>query len=133
LVLLGANINQGALLSSFDNLGSITGQNDAVSVAIDNNIFKEGNGSLSFGIKPSLGNGLASILVPLTNDFTSVLQNSGYFKLWVYLPSTALSSFILRLYSSSTDYFAMTATAFDDGTAFSTGLNTWKRVQFAIT
>ena len=133
LIMYGKNRNHGTPIQTFDYLTGITGVNDAQSLAIDTNIYEEGNGSLSFSINPTLGNGLASIEFSGNWDFSKVLNNNGLFKLYVWLASTAISAVNIRLYTDSTDYYALTATTFDDASAFTTGLDVFKRVQLSFT
>lgn len=129
LLMYGRNRNLGQTYQTFDYLTGITGINDAQNLAIDPNIYEEGNGSLSFNINPALGHGMASIVFSGNWDFSKVLDDSGLFKFYVWLASTAISSINLRLITDSTDYYALSATTFDDSTAFSTGLDVFKRVQ----
>lgn len=135
LLLFGRNLNDGALVNSFDQLGNspniFTGQNNAQNLHIDNNIYTQGSGSLAFDINPLLGgSGMGSIYWPTNYDFTTVLQDNGYFKMYVWLPTAAVSSINLTLFTSPTSYFGLSATTFADGTAFSTSLNNWKLVQW---
>lgn len=136
LMLFGRNLNQGQTLNTFDSISNPATivSNDAENPRIDNNIYKEGSGSLAFDIDPSLtGSGMATVKFTTNFDFTKVLQNSGLFKLWVWLASTNISEIILTLYTDASDYYILTASAFDDASAFSTGLDTWKKVQFSFT
>ncbi len=133
LLMYGNNLNKGQTYQTFDSLTGITGSNDAQNLAIDTNIVKEGQGSLSFNINPSLGHGLASITWTGNWDFSKELNNSGVFKLWAWLASTNLSAINLRLSTDSTNYYVLTTSTFDDSTAFSTGLDAWHRLQFGFT
>lgn len=132
LVMYGRNRNHGQTYQTFDNITGINAQNDAQNGRIDINIVKEGSGSFAFDINPSLGNGIASVEWGVSNDFSKEFNNSGVFKVWVWLASTAFSAINLRLYTDSSNYFILPATTFDDSTAFSTGLDAWKRVQFGF-
>ncbi len=135
LLMYGFNLNQGSTLSTFDSivLNGYVGQNDADSLVIDNNIFTEGSGSLSFDIDPTLGGtGIASIYWPVNYDFTTVLQKNGNFNLDVWLPSGNLTEINLVLLTDANDYYTLSASTFNDGTAFSTALNTWKTLQFSF-
>jgi len=135
LVIYGHNLNQGQIIASFDDLvtGGFVGQNDATGLAIDTNIYSEGSGSLSFEINPTLGGtGMASIYWPTNYDFYNELQNSGIFNLDVWLPDGNLSEINLVLMTDSNDYYTLSATEFNDGTAFSAGLNQWKTLAFSF-
>lgn len=132
LVMYGRNRNHGQTYQTFDQITGLSVLNDTQNPRIDINIVKEGAGSLAFDINPSLGNGLASVQWTAQNDFTKEFNNNGVFKVYVWLASTNLSAINLRLITDSTDYFVLPATTFDDSTAFSTGLDQWKRVQFSF-
>lgn len=135
LLMKGNNLHQGSTISTFDSIinNGYVGQNDADNLVIDTNIFTEGSGSLSFDIDPTLGGtGIASIYWPVNNDFTTVLQKNGNFNLDVWLPSANLTEINLVLLTDANNYYTLSATAFSDGTAFSTGLNAWKTVQFSF-
>ena len=132
LIMYGRNRNMGTPIQTFDSITGITGSNDAQNLAIDTNILKEGNGSLSFSINPSLGNGMASISFNGNWDFSKAFDNEGLFKLYIWLASTAISAVNLRLSTDSTNYLALTTSTFDDSSAFTTGLEAWKRVQLGF-
>ncbi len=92
LLLFGRNLNQGSTLNTFDSIVNplIAASNDAENLRIDNNIFKEGSGSTAFDIDSGLsGTGKATIKWTTNFDFTTLLQNGGFFKLWVWLASTS--------------------------------------------
>jgi len=135
LVTMGRNLNQGTTLETFDNIGSITGTNNAQNLRIDSNIYAEGNGSLAFDINPAASVlKTATILCPSTDDFTRVLQSNGIFKVNVYLPEDNISEIDLLLMTDANNYYVLSATTFTDGTAFATGLgDISKQVQFTLT
>lgn len=133
LVMYGQNLNNGQTLATFDSMGSFVGSNDATSLAIDTNIYKEGSGSLAFTIDPTLGKGKATIAWNTTqSDFYNLLQNNGVFKLYTWLPSGAISAINLYLITSSGNYYKLTTSTFDDGMAFTSALSQWKKVQFGF-
>lgn len=136
LVMYGSNKNKGTPIQTFDNITGISGINDAQNLAIDNNIYEEGNGSLSFTINPTLGHGMASIVFSLAGsgwDFSKVLDDNGLFKFYVWLASTSISAINLRLITDALNYYTLSATAFDTGAAFTTGLDAFNRVAESFT
>ena len=135
LITLARNLNQGSHIETFDNIGSITGSNNASNLRIDNNIYAEGNGSLAFDIDPSLSAlKTATIKWPTNYDFSSILKNSGLFKLGIFLPEDNITEVNLLLMTDANNYYSLSATTFDDGTAFGTGLNDMtKKVKFSFT
>lgn len=133
LVMFGRNLNQGQTLATFDSItnGGFVAENDAQNLQVDTNIVYEGSGSLRFDINPALGGtGMASIYWPTNFDFTQTLQSSGSFKLAVWLPSGQFTEINLVLITDTLDYYVVSATAFADGTAFTSALNQWKLVEF---
>lgn len=135
LVLYGFNLLQGQIIATFDDLimGGFVGENDATDLVIDTNIFTEGSGSLSFEINPTLGgSGMASIYWPTNSDFQNELQNSGIFNLDVWLPDGNISEINLVLITDTGDYYTLSATAFNDGTAFPSALNQWRTIAFSF-
>lgn len=130
LVLVGQNIKAGTLLDSMDAVGYWVVQGDASSLEVDSVDFKVGDGSLRFDVA-AVSSGLAGINNPNTSfDFRTLFENHGYVKYWVKLPSAAIDAIRLRIYTSSTKYWTITATTFDDGTAFAA--NIWSKVGWAL-
>lgn len=135
LILFGKNLNQGSTLNTFDSLSNPAevGLNDADNLSIDVNIKKEGSGSLKFDIDPNIGaTGKASIYFTTNFDFTTLFNSNGFFKLWVWLSSTAISSISINLYTDASNFYTLSTTTFDDSSAFSTGLDAWGRIQLGF-
>lgn len=107
-----------------DNGTWVTGGN-ASGIATDNVTYAANNGSISFNLSAggagSTGYVENSTMTPV--NLTSLL-NQGTLFLYVYLPTaTDFSNVILRFGSSSANYYQVTATATQSGTAFQTGWN----------
>lgn len=130
MILAGANITQGSILITFDSItnGGILGENDATSLYIDTNVYKQGSGSLGFSINPTLGFGKGSIYVPTNWNVFQSFNQFGYYKAWAYLPTTALSSINLVLATDATNYYVFTATVTDSGTPLVA--NAWNLVSW---
>ena len=75
---------------------------------------------------------MASIYWPVNLDYTNILQNNGYIELDVWLPDANLTEINLVFITDTLDFYTLSATAFSDGTAFSTGLNQWKTLAFSF-
>lgn len=134
LIQIGSNILQGAILNPYNSTALTTTTGDATTLAVDNNVYVNGGGSLSFTINPTLAHGYGGILTT-GFGFMSVqqaLQQNGIYKVYSWLPTTAISSVELILTSSTGNYYTFSATTNDDGTPFvnSTLNSIWNRTQF---
>lgn len=130
LMQLGNNIIQGGIINPFNALNLISGTGDATTLAVDNNVWINTGGSISFTIDPTLGHGYAGIL---TSGFgimsvQQTLQNNGIYKVYSYLQSTEISSIELILTSSTGNYYTFSATTQDDSTPFT--LQSWFKTQY---
>ena len=131
LLQLGSNILQGSIINPFNTLnGLITGTGDATNLAVDNNVWINVGGSISFTIDPTLGHGYAGIL---TSGFgimsvQQAIQQNGINKVWSYLQSTNISGIELIMTSSTGNFYTYTATTQDNNTPFS--LQTWFKTQY---
>lgn len=131
LVLKAKNIIQGSTLITFDQLTTgIVGQGDAIDLAIDNNVYVEGNGSLAFEINPVLGTGRGSIYIPVNWNIFQAHNALAYYKFSAYLPTIELASINLVLGSSPTDYYVFTTTTQDGGDAWA--VNSWNTLSYAF-
>lgn len=130
LIQLGPNVIQGGIINPFNTLNLVTGTGDATTLAVDNNFFVNGGGSISFTIDPTLGHGYAGILTSGFGIMTvqQALQNSGIYKVWSWLQSTHISNIELILTSSNGGTFTFSATTQDDSLAFVA--NAWNRTQY---
>lgn len=133
LIQIGANVMQGGIINPYNTLNLISATGDATTLAIDNNFWIQTGGSISFTIDPTLAHGYAGILTSGFGIMTvqQALQNNGVYKVYSWLPTTAISSIELILTSSSGSY-TFSATTNDDGTPFvnSTLQGIWNRTQY---
>lgn len=134
LIQLGPNVIQGNIINSFSTLNLLSGTGDATSLAVDNNVFVNGGGSVSFTINPALGHGYGGIL---TSGFgimsvQQALMQNGINKVYSWLPTTNISAIELIMTSSTGNFYTFTATSQDSGAPFvnSTINAIWNRTQF---
>lgn len=118
ILMLGYNLTSGTILQTFTMLSGFSGQNDAINLTIDNNIFSVPPASLEFTINPTLGHGKGSIYFPVDWDITQLHQKSGTIKLDEYLPTTELDSIDLVLGTDASNYYVFSCTNTDNGTPF---------------
>ena len=129
LIQLGSNIIQGGVINPFNTLNLIMGTGDTTNLAVDNNIWKNTGGSISFTIDPTLGNGYAGIKVSGFGimSVAQAIKESGIFKVWSYLQSIDLASIDLIL-TSATGSYRFSATTQDDSLPFI--IDEWNRTQY---
>lgn len=130
LIQLGSNIIQGGIINPFNSLNNITGTGDATNLAIDNNVFINTGGSISFTIDPTLLFGYAGIL---TSNFgimsvQQAIKNNAFNKVYSYLQSLDISSIDLIMTSSPGNFYTFTATTQDNGQPFL--LQNWFKTQY---
>lgn len=132
LIQMGRNLRQGNIINPFSTTNLVTATNDATSLAVDNNQFVAGGGSLSFTIDPTLGHGKGSINVTGFGfmDFSGYHLNQAVFQIQSYLPSVNLSSINLVIGSSPTDYYTFSADTIPSGLPFS--VNQWNPTQYTF-
>lgn len=133
LIQLGSNIIQGGIINPYNTLNLTTGTGDATTLAVDNNVFINTGGSISFTINPLLGHGYAGILTT-GFGFMSVqqaLQQFGIYKAYSWLPTTDISAIELIL-TSATGTYTFSATTQDSSLPFvDSNLNgLWNRTAF---
>ena len=113
---LSVNLNKGNSklidsLADYDNDGAWAVADDAVNLTEDSNEYKE-IGSLKFNVDVSNS---AENKATITNSTKSVqdlsdYEDRSYFLLWVYLPSTSITSVTLRWGSDASNYWYKTET-----------------------
>ena len=130
IVMLGFNLHAGTILQTFDSVGNFTGENDAINLSINNNIYTSGGASLEFTISPVLAFGKGSIYFPVNWDISTMHQANGTIKLDTYLPSTNLTSINLVLGTDASDYYVFTCTTTDDGNPFT--INQWNTLHWSF-
>lgn len=137
LIQLGANIIQGSNINPYNSTALTTLTGDGTSLAVDNNVYVNGGGSLSFTIDPTLGFGYAGVLTSGFGIMTveQAIQQNGINKVYSWLANTNISNIELIMTSSNGGKFTFNATTQDDGTPFvqSTIAGVWNRTQYPWT
>ncbi len=101
--------------------------NDAGNLTVNNVNFLFGGGSLEFDLSGSTTSGFLEDTTQQTVDLSALL-NQGSMFLNTFLPTAAaFTSVTLQWGSSATDYYEVTATQTQQGTAFTNG---WNLIQF---
>lgn len=116
LVVLGHNIRQGATLDTMDALNGWVVGGDAHNLRLDTYKKYRGQASLEFDITYSTGT--AYIEKPISTTLKDLFLNDGFIKFWTYLTDTNLDDIAIKLFTTATDYYTVTATEADDGTDF---------------
>lgn len=104
--------------------GTVAAFGDATNLSVDTYEYVKGSGSVKADINASGGTtfGIQITSIP-TFDLTNYKSNGSAF-VWVYITSTTnITNYKLRLGSDSSNYYEMTATTTNEGTAFVTGWN----------
>lgn len=123
------------LLSELDSLtsnGTWSAFGDASGLVADTDDYIKGNGSLKFSLSAAGGTtaGIVNTTLPVF-DLTNYLNGNGAAFVWAKINSiTGLTNYILRLGSSSSNYYQKTVTTQADGTAFVVG---WNLLKFDLT
>lgn len=132
-IMVNAVVNdKQVVIDRLDTVGGWTAFGDGENLEADTHNFVRDSASLKFDIDSAGGTtagientGLA------TFDLTDFLGVSGAVFVWAYITSTTnLTNFILRIGSSSSNYYQKTTTTQSDGTAFKTG---WNLLRFDLT
>lgn len=123
---------QGVTVEPTSALGSWVLFGDGENVALDNDDYILGNGSISFDIS-SAGGTTAGVQNSSLDSFdiSDYLGGTSALYVWVKINSaTNLTNFIMRLGSDSSNYYSKTVTAKSDGNAFERG---WNLLRFDLT
>lgn len=104
---------------------------DATNVEANSNNFVEGSGSIQFDISAAGGTTCGIVNSTLnSSDLSGYFNGDGSIIVWAYITSTTnLTNFIIRVGSSSGDYYTKTVTTQSDGTAF---VNGWNLLNFNV-
>lgn len=128
LVVHGYNRFGSQTILTLDSDDNWTADDDASNIAVDTNQKYEGTGSLSFDITNATG--VASIYNDNVNfDLESLFERHGYIKLWAYMTDNDIDDIAVKLFTDASNYYTITATEADDGTAFAE--NEWQKIGFA--
>lgn len=126
LILFGSNLKGAQVKDGFESLWAASG--DASNVTLDGNQKKEGLYSNNFDITNSSGTATLT-LTNLTWDVRELHEKLGYWKVWTYLTSTVLDGISIEYGTDSSNYYTITTTLKDDGTAFTN--NDWNKLGFS--
>lgn len=129
IVLIGNNENKGSVIDTLDTVGDWVASGDASGLTRDALQKKVGDASLSFDITYSTG--LATLTrTGMSLSVQSLFENHGYFKLWTWLSNLNLDGVVIRLFVDNSNYWTMTATEYDDGSALAA--NAWHKIGWAL-
>lgn len=137
-ILINANVYNGesVVISELDALTAGGGTwalfGDGTNVEADIHNYVRGNGSVKYDLS-SAGGTTAGIQNTSLNtfDLTDYLGSTGAVFVWAYITSaTNLTNFILRIGSSSSNYYQKTTSTASDGTALRAG---WNLLRFDLT
>ena len=122
-------LNAPAIISNIDNItnnGTWAVGGTGSNLAVNNTNYVQGAGSLEFDM--TVGAGYIENSTMTAVDLSDVRLQSSFF-VWVYVPTGSnLTSVELRFGSSSANYYSLTVTQTQQGTAFQNG---WNLCQFA--
>jgi hypothetical protein len=115
------------VVSTFDSTtaggGTWTVNGDATNLIADSDNFIEGNGSLKFDLNS--GGTTAGLQNSALNTFDITnYKNQGSVFVWVYITTTSgVTSFTIRIGSSTSNYYSQTVITTNEGLAFQAGWN----------
>lgn len=132
ILMKGYNTRPNLLINAFNSTTGLTGSSSITNLATDSNIYQSGGSSVSFGMNSS--ESTSTITFSTSLDIRLPLNQGGKIRLYVDWPTgistSVISSLTLTLQSSTGNYYTMSTTTQDDGTAWSsTGFN---RVAFDL-
>lgn len=115
------SVPTGTILDTCDVVGNFTAGGTASALAVDNQNFAVGAGSLSFNV--TTGTGFISETLTAALDLSAQLNQASVFY-YLYLPSgSALTSTEVRWGSDASNYYSRVLTQTNEGNAFATGWN----------
>jgi len=129
IVIWGYNKLGGSTLDSMDNVGDWKAEGDASGLAKDDDVYYEGNASLSFDITNATG--VASIVNDNVNiPIKDLIDKNGAIKIWNYMTDANIDDVTLYLYETDDKYYTINVTAQDDGTDFEA--DKWTKLGFYL-
>lgn len=133
VLLNGSNLRPGVLLNSLDSISGLTFSSSISGAAVDNNIFKQGAGSVSFNV--NTGESTSTITMTGVNyDIRQFLNGNAAYRLYVFFPTGVTTSVItnvgLNLVSSAGNSYNITATTDYLGAAWAS--NGWSLLSFPL-
>jgi hypothetical protein len=132
LLIKSQTISPSVTINNTADVGSWALFGDGENVTLDTDDFINGNGSISFDISSAGGTtaGIQNTAID-TVDITDYLGGTSAVLVWAKINSaTNLTNYILRIGSSSSNYYSKTITAQSDGNAFERG---WNLLKFDLT
>lgn len=130
LLIVGSNQYPSSALEAMDSLTGWAVSDDASDLTLNTDRFFTGNASLAFDVVRSAG--YATVTKTLTaTDLSHVFARKGQFKLNTFLTDNNVTSVSLKVLSSVSDYYVMSATLTDNGIAFPE--DEWFRLAFDTT
>lgn len=130
VMILGPNLNSGAILDPLNVIGSWVAQSDASGLVVDTNQYKEGGASLAFNMTQTVANRGSLYNASFNFDFRNFHQFMAMFKMWVFMAGTNFTTIDLNFFSSVSDYYKITASVQSDGTPFLAGQ--WNLLKWAF-
>ncbi len=129
LVTLGQNLVRSTLIESFDSVGDWTVSGDGSALVRDALEKYKGDASLAFTSTYSAGS-ITLQDATLNLDVQTFFEKHGIFKVRTRLPTTNITNIKLVLYVDDSNYWTITETDQDDGTAFTA--NEWIKIGFPL-
>lgn len=117
IMVLGQNSFRGTLIDAMDDLGNWIATGDASSLAVDTLEKYKGDASLSFAATYSTGQAILTD-ASVNLNLQSLFEKHGLIKMWTRLPNAGITNWKLVLYVDNSNYWTITETDQDDGTAF---------------
>jgi len=121
------NSSGGFLLSSAENVDDYSVSGDATSVALDNVVYKKGNGSMRINL--TMDTGTATIKNTITETSDSLYKRRYHFR-YIYIGATAPTGIQMRLQTDDTNYLYKNITTQFSGQAFKT--NQWNLIAYDL-
>lgn len=117
LIISAANKYGGITLFNLDTIAEWAASDDASGLEVNSTVKYSGAGSMSFDITDSAG--VATLTATGLNlDLQDLFDKYGFIKMQSYMTDNDIDSIALKLQSSDGNYYTMTITTADDGTAF---------------
>lgn len=117
----------GTTIDTLDSITNWSGYGDGENLLSDTDDYVKGNASINWDIGSGGGTTAGIVNSSLDFDVTDYAGTGSIFT-WVYISSTTnLTNFKIKVGSDSSNYYLMTATTKNDGTAFEVG---WNLIRF---
>ena len=127
LIVSATNKYGGVTLFNLDDVTGWAASNDASDLSLDTTFKYEGSGALSFDITNSAGTATIT-KTGISLDLQDLFDKFGFIKFQSYMSDNNIDGITLKLQSSSGNYYIITVTVADDGTAFVE--DEWQKIGF---